>query len=122
MRKVKNRSLKGKKLEKDFSKILQRFFGSARTELKPRIINLPKDFWGLFDGLTFVKSKRKFIFWQIKGKKLTKKEISDFWKKAKIFGNKKILILLIEKNNKEWKIFVNEKKYYNNLSSLEDII
>jgi hypothetical protein len=122
MRKVKNRSLKGKKLEKEFSNILQRLFGSARTEIKPRIINLPKDFWGVFDGLTFIKSKKKFIFWQIKGKKLTNKERLEFWRKAKIFGNKKILILLIEKNGKEWKIFINEKKYYTTLQSLKDLI
>ncbi|MGC8981390.1 MAG: hypothetical protein ACP5JU_00320 [Minisyncoccia bacterium] len=122
MRRVKNRSLKGKKLEKEFSRIIQDLFKSAATELKPRIINLPKDFWGLFDGLTFIKSKKKFIFWQIKSKRLTKKEREDFWKKAKIFGNKKILILLIEKANNEWKIFTNEKRYYNNLNSLKNII
>lgn len=111
MRKLKNKSLKGKKAEKEFAEILKKFFKSAQTEFKPRIINLSKDFWGLFDGLTFIRSKRKYIFWQIKSKKISKKEVENFWKMANIFRNKNIVVILIEKYKNNWKIYSNKQKF-----------
>lgn len=124
MGKLKNKSKKGKKIEKNFSLELKKIFPSAETEIKPRIINLKKDFWGLFDGLTFIKSKKIYIFWQIKSKKISKREFNSFWQKAKIFKNNSIKILLIENYNFHLKIFFNNKKenYLIKLKDLKKII
>ncbi len=122
MRKLKDKSSKGKRLEKFFSLKLKELFPSSETEIKPRIINLRKDFWGLFDGLTFIKSKRKYIFWQIKGKKLSSNEIKHFWKQSKIFQTADILILLIEKTHSGWKIFYNNKKYVTKIEEIKNIL
>jgi len=112
MRKLKNKSAKGKRLEKEFSLALKNIFPSADTELKPRIINLRKDFWGLFDGLTFIHQKKKFIFWQIKGKKITNLEYKKFWKLAYKFSNSNIVILLIEKIGSSYKIYFDKNKSF----------
>lgn len=118
MGKLKNRSRKGKRLEKFFAEELKKIFPQAETEIKPKIINLKKDFWGLFDGLTFIKNKRKFIFWQIKGISISNKQREEFWKEARKFSAKNILVLFIEKNKKSLKIYFEHKKY---ISSLKDI-
>ncbi len=122
MKRVRNKSLKGKRLEKFFAQKLKELFPSSETEIKPRIINIKKDFWGLFDGLTFIKSKKKFIFWQIKGKKITNKEKIKFWNNSKIFQNFNILVLLIEKHNNKWKIFYNSKNYLNNIKEIKKLL
>jgi len=122
MRKVRNKSLKGKRLEKYFAQELKKLFPTAETEIKPRIINMKKDFWGLFDGLTFIKNKRKFIFWQIKGGKISKKLIENYWRETKNFKNSKILILLIEKYKNNWKIYISQKKYLNSIKDIKKII
>jgi hypothetical protein len=124
MRKLKDKTKKGKKIEKEFALKIKTIFPSAETELKPRIINLKKDFWGVFDGLTFIKSKRKYIFWQIKSKKISKSEFNSFWKQAKIFENQLIKVLLIENYNGNLKIFSNNKpeSYFNSLRELKKII
>jgi len=122
MRKVRNKSLKGKRLEKYFAQELKKLFPTAETEIKPRIINMKKDFWGLFDGLTFIKNKRKFIFWQIKGGKISKKLIENYWRETKNFKNSKILILLIEKYKNNWKIYISPKKYLKSIKDIKKII
>lgn len=124
MRRTKNKSEKGKRIEKKFSLELKKFFPSAETEIKPRIINLKKDFWGLFDGLTFIKSKRKYIFWQIKSKRISKKEFNFFWQKAKIFESNSIKILLIENYNFKLRIYFNNQKenYLTKIKDLKKII
>ncbi|GIW66869.1 MAG: hypothetical protein KatS3mg095_0767 [Candidatus Parcubacteria bacterium] len=124
MRKLKDKSKKGKKNEKDFALKLKLIFPSAETEIKPRIINLKKDFWGIFDGLTFIKSKKKYIFWQLKNKKISLTEFKAFWHKAYFFGNQNIIILLIEMLNNEFKIFFssNRKKYLTKIKDLKKII
>ena len=122
MKRLKNKSAKGRRLEKFFAKKLKEIFPSSETEIKPRIINLRKDFWGLFDGLTYIKDKKKFLFWQIKGSKITKKIFNSFWKKAKIFQARNIIVLLIEKNKKDWKIFYNNKKFLNNIEKIKKLV
>ncbi|GIW65669.1 MAG: hypothetical protein KatS3mg094_188 [Candidatus Parcubacteria bacterium] len=124
MRKLKNKSKKGKKIEKEFALKIKSVFLSAETEIKPRIINLKKDFWSLFDGLTFIKSKRKYIFWQIKSKKISSKEFRNFWLRANNFKNKSIIILLIENFNNQIKIFPSSKKerYLTKIKDLKKLI
>jgi len=122
MRKVRNKSLKGKRLEKFFSQELKKIFPLAETEIKPRVINIKKDFWGLFDGLTFVKNKKKFIFWQIKGSKISKKVLNEYWKKADFFKNPKIVILLIEKYKNRWRIYFSPHKYFESIKEIKKII
>lgn len=124
MRRLKNKSGKGKKIEKEFAYQLQSLFNSAETELKPRIINLKKDFWGIFDGLTFIKSKRIYLFWQIKSKKISSKEFKYFWYKARLFSNSSIKILLVENYKNKIKIYFsnNPKKYLDNIKSIKKII
>jgi hypothetical protein len=124
MRRLKNKSGKGKKIEKEFAYQLQSLFNSAETELKPRIINLKKDFWGIFDGLTFIKSKRIYLFWQIKSKKISSKEFKYFWYKARLFSNNSIKILLVENYKNKIKIYFsnNPKKYLDNIKSIKKII
>jgi len=122
MKKIKNRAGKGRRLEKFFALKLKELYPTSETEFKPRIINLRKDFWGLFDGLTFIKSKRKFIFWQIKGIKISKKYKKFFWSKAKFFANKNILVLLIEKIKNNWKIFYSEKYYFSELKEIKKLL
>lgn len=122
MKQLKNKSAKGKRLEKFFSQKLKELFPSSETELKPRIINLKKDFWGLFDGLTYIKNKKRFLFWQIKGGKITQKVLKDFWKKAKNFQSSVIKVLLIEKNKNKWKIFYNNKNYVTSIEEIKKIV
>ncbi len=122
MRKARNRSLKGKRLEKYFAQELKKLFSSAETEIKPRVINIKKDFWGLFDGLTFIRKKRKFIFWQIKGGKIPKKFFQNYWKNVEPFKNSKIIILLIEKYKNNWKIYLSPNKYINSIKELKKLI
>lgn len=121
MKKLKNKSKKGKRLEKIFAEELRKIFPQAETEIKPRIINLKKDFWGVFDGLTFIKNKKRFIFWQIKGAPTSKKIKNDFWKNAKNFQSKNILVLFIEKNKKQWKIYFSPKTYISSFRDLRKI-
>ncbi len=122
MKKIKNRSGKGKRLEKFFAQELKKIFPKAETEIKPRIINLKKDFWGLFDGLTFIKDKRKFIFWQIKGAPVSNKSKEKFWKEAEKFSSRNIIILFIEKNKKSWKIYFQPKKYFPSLKDIKNLL
>jgi hypothetical protein len=122
MRKVKNRSLKGKRLEKYFAQELKKLFPSAETEIKPRIINIKKDFWGLFDGLTFIRKKKKFIFWQIKGVKISKKFIKNYWRNVEAFNNSKIIIILVEKYKNNWKIYTYPNKYLKSIKELKKIV
>jgi hypothetical protein len=122
MRKVKNRSLKGKRLEKYFAQELKKLFPSAETEIKPRIINIKKDFWGLFDGLTFIRKKKKFIFWQIKGVKISKKFIKNYWRNVKAFNNSKIIIILVEKYKNNWKIYTSPNKYLKSIKDLKKLV
>lgn len=122
MRKLEDRSAKGKRLEKLFSIKLKEIFPSSETELKPRIINLKKDFWGLFDGITFIKSKKKYIFWQIKGRRLSLAEIKNFWEKAKKFKNPYIIIFLIEKTSQGWRFFYNNKNYFTQLKLIKKFL
>jgi hypothetical protein len=122
MRKVKNRSLKGKRLEKYFAQELKKLFPSAETEIKPRIINIKKDFWGLFDGLTFIRKKRKFIFWQIKGVKISKKFTKNYWANVKAFNNSKIIIILVEKYKNNWKIYTSPNKYLKSIKDLKKLV
>jgi hypothetical protein len=122
MRKVKNRSLKGKRLEKYFAQELKKLFPSAETEIKPRIINIKKDFWGLFDGLTLIKKKRKFIFWQIKGVKISKKFIKNYWANVKAFNNSRIIIILVEKYKNNWKIYTSPNKYFKSIKDLKKLV
>ncbi len=112
MRKLKNKSAKGKKIEKEFSLVLKNIFPSADTEIKPRIINMRKDFWGLFDGLTFIHKKKKFIFWQIKSKKITSSEYKKFWSMAYKFNNHNVVVLLIEKIGNSYKIYFDRNKNF----------
>jgi len=122
MRKVKNRSLKGKRLEKYFAQELKKLFPSAETEIKPRIINIKKDFWGLFDGLTFIRKKKKFIFWQIKGIKISKKFIKNYWRNVEAFNNSKIIIILVEKYKNNWKIYTSPNKYLKSIKDLKKLV
>jgi hypothetical protein len=122
MRKVKNRSLKGKRLEKYFAQELKKLFPSAETEIKPRIINIKKDFWGLFDGLTFIRKNKKFIFWQIKGIKISKKFIKNYWRNVEAFNNSKIIIILVEKYKNNWKIYTSPNKYLKSIKDLKKLV
>ncbi|MCS7184234.1 MAG: hypothetical protein NZ866_02735 [Patescibacteria group bacterium] len=124
MKRVKNKSGKGKRVEKDFALKLKSIFPSAETELKPRIINLKKDFWGLFDGLTFIKNKKKFIFWQIKSNKIYLKDFKKFWKYSRYFFNHHIKIILVEKNKKSLKIFYSSRydKFFTEINQIKKII
>jgi hypothetical protein len=122
MRKVKNRSLKGKRLEKYFAQELKKLFPSAETEIKPRIINIKKDFWGLFDGLTFIRKKKRFIFWQIKGVKISKKFIKNYWRNVEAFNNSKIIIILVEKYKNNWKIYTSPNKYFRSIKDLKKLL
>ena len=96
---LKNPYKKGRILEKYFAQELQVAFPSAHTEFKPRVISQSKDFWCLFDGLTFVKTKKFFIFWQSKSNKLPPSKRNLFWKSAKAFQAPNIRIFLLEKHN-----------------------
>jgi hypothetical protein len=122
MRKVKNRSLKGKRLERYFAQELKKLFPSAETEIKPRIINIKKDFWGLFDGLTLIRKKRKLIFWQIKGVKISKKFIKNYWRNVEAFNNSKIIIILVEKYKNNWKIYTSPNKYLKSIKDLKKLV
>ncbi|MEK7673723.1 MAG: hypothetical protein AAB371_00805 [Patescibacteria group bacterium] len=94
-----NKVGKGKRLEKLFRDTLKKCYPSCMTELKPMLRFMPKDFWALFDGLTFFPAKKKYLFWQTKSNKLTPKERAHFWSLAKKFQAPNIQILLIEKQN-----------------------
>ena len=120
MRKLKDKTKKGKKIEKEFALKIKSIFPSSETEIKPRIINLKKDFWGIFDGLTFIKSKKKYLFWQIKTKKITKKEFRLFWQRAKLFQGDQIKIFLVENYQNKLKIFLNSNEN-NYLSTINDL-
>jgi hypothetical protein len=122
MRKVKNRRLKGKRLERYFAQELKKLFPSAETEIKPRIINIKKDFWGLFDGLTLIRKKRKLIFWQIKGVKISKKFIKNYWRNVEAFNNSKIIIILVEKYKNNWKIYTSPNKYLKSIKDLKKLV
>lgn len=71
---------------------------------------MQKDFWGLFDGLTFFPNKKKYLFWQTKSNKLTPKERREFWNSANKFKAQNIIILLIEKNKEGLLVSVNQKE------------
>jgi hypothetical protein len=108
MRRVKDTSKKGKRIEKEFVLCLNRCYPACLTETKPRVISLTKDFWRLFDGLTFHPIKRRYIFWQVKGKRVSMNERRQFFKQAQVFGNSFVKIVLVERNGKDFELFVSE--------------
>ncbi len=111
MKRRKNSSARGRRTEKEFTLFLEKTFPSAQTEFKPRVINLTKDFWRFFDGLTFVATKKKYIFWQVKSNSVSAKARAEFFKSAKIFGNSHIKVLFVQKNkDKIFEIFIEATK------------
>lgn len=112
-----NKVGKGKRLEKLFRDKLKECYPNCLTELKPMLRFMQKDFWGLFDGITFFPppkaGKRKkgvYLFWQTKSNKLTPKERKEFWNLAKKFGANNIKILLVEKNKEGLLVSLNQKQ------------
>lgn len=94
-----NKVGKGKRLEKLFREKIKEWFPTSLTELKPTLRFMSKDFWGVFDGLTFFPNKKKFLFWQTKSNKLAAKERKIFWASAKKFRTLSTQVVLIEKHN-----------------------
>jgi hypothetical protein len=105
-----NKVGKGKRLEKLFRDTLKKCYPSCLTELKPMLKFMQKDFWGLFDGITFFPNKKKYLFWQTKSNKLTPMERKKFWYQAEKFQANNIKILLIEKNKEGLLISANQKE------------
>lgn len=92
-----NRRRKGIRLERRFDEQLRACFPRCVTEFKPQLTFLPKDFWGLFDGLSFFPHCRRYLFWQMKTNKLSQRERKAFWKAAQPFHTPMTKVLLIEK-------------------------
>lgn len=108
MRRVKDTSKKGKRIEKEFALCLNRCYPACVTELKPRVISMTKDFWRLFDGLTFHPIKRRYLFWQIKGNRLSDSRRRQFFAQARLFENHFVKVVLVEKNGAGFDVFVSE--------------
>lgn len=105
-----NRRRKGIRLERKFEQQLRQCFPSCCTEFKPQLTFLPKDFWGLFDGLTFFPKQRRYLFWQMKTNRLSQPERKHFWRQAKPFHTDITKVLLIEKHNNGFWVSLNQTK------------
>ena len=101
-----NRRRKGIRLERKFDEQLRACFPRCVTEFKPQLTFLPKDFWGLFDGLSFFPHCRRYLFWQMKTNKLSIPERKRFWSAAGKFHTPITKVLLIEKHDEGFWISV----------------